>query len=284
MNNKESCPVLKIPKIMGIINCTPDSFFADSRKLNIDSALKQALNMEEQGVDIIDIGGESSRPGADYVSAEQEIQRVIPLIKAIRKQSHIPISLDTRKSETARAAFNEGINMINDISALRDDPKLGPLCAEKNVPVVLMHMQGNPGNMQKAPKYQNIIQEISQFLEAATRRAMDFGIKKENIILDPGIGFGKSLEDNLKILGNLPLFHSPGFPLLIGLSRKSFLGKILDNQAEDRLAGSLAAQLFCALQGADFLRVHDVKETIDILKVFSLLQKYKLPRKNRFML
>ena len=259
--------------VMGIINCTPDSFFAGSRKETGEAALKTALDMIAAGVDIIDIGGESSRPGSQPVSAEEEKQRVIPLIREIREQSGILISVDTYKTEVAAAAIEAGADMVNDIYALRDNPALAELIAGKGVPVILMHMQGNPAQMQQHPSYRDVIAEIIESLENATAFAVKHGISRDLIIWDPGIGFGKRQEDNLLIIKRLQEFKKVGFPLLMGLSRKSFLGKILDKEAEDRLTGTITVNTISILNGADIIRVHDYREAIDTVKIVQAITR-----------
>ncbi|MDR1374382.1 MAG: dihydropteroate synthase, partial [Treponema sp.] len=220
-----------------------------------------------------DFGGESTRPGAEYVSAAEEIRRIIPAIAAFRKHSALPVSVDTRKAETARAALDAGADIINDISALEDDPALGPLCAERGAPAALMHKQGTPPSMQERPRYADIAGELAAYLKAAAGRALDYGIPREHIILDPGIGFGKTPEDNLSILACLAEICPPGYPLLVGLSRKNFLGEITGRAAEDRLAGTLAASAAALFFGASILRVHDVKETADLVKVIYAVKR-----------
>lgn len=259
------------PLVMGIINCTPDSFFEGSRKSAVHEALETALRMEADGADILDIGGESSRPGSAYVPVDEELKRVIPLIEAIRKHTSIPISVDTRKKAVAEAAVLSGADILNDISALADDPELGPYAARVGVPVILMHMKGTPENMQDDPFYDNVMEAVKSALYSAAERARAAGIAKESIILDPGIGFGKRQEDNIDLLKGIKDLKAMGFPLLIGLSRKRFIGNITGREAEDRLAGTIAANLFSAMAGADILRVHDVRETVDALKVMKAL-------------
>lgn len=261
------------PLVMGILNCTPDSFFPGSRTATGPEGLEAAREMINQGADILDIGGESTRPGSRFVSEEDEIRRVVPLIIEIRKESNIPISVDTRKAPVAKAALDAGADMINDVSALRDDPALGNLAAERKVPVILMHKRGTPEIMQVDPHYEDTIGEIKKELMQAVTRALQMGIQPAQIILDPGIGFGKRHIDNLLILKNLDILRETGYPILMGLSRKSFLGRILDNEVEDRLAGSLAANAWCAIQGVEILRVHDVAETVDMVRVLSAIQE-----------
>jgi dihydropteroate synthase len=206
------------------------------------------------------VGGESTRPGSDPVTIEEELSRVIPVIEALSKEIDVPISIDTYKSEVAKKALDAGAEMINDISALRFDPQMKKIAAERQVPIVLMHIKGTPKNMQQNPYYDDVIEEIIKYLKESTKRAKDAGIEKENIIIDPGIGFGKRLEDNLNILKNLKKFSILDCPILVGPSRKSFIGKILDLPVEERLEGSLAALAVSIMNGANIVRVHDVKE------------------------
>ena len=258
--------------VMGILNATPDSFYSGSRRTDLAGGVSAAQAMIDAGVDIIDIGGESSRPGASYIEAEEEIARVVPLISGIREVSDVAISIDTRKAETAEAAIKAGADIINDISALCDDPELGLVAASYDVPVVLMHKRGDPESMQIDPKYTDTIEEILNELEVCIGRARSFGIAEHNIIIDPGIGFGKRLEDNLMILKNLERFKALGYPVLIGLSRKSFIGAVTGADIEDRLAGTIAANMYSAMHGADILRVHDVRETAWMLDILSAIE------------
>ena len=259
--------------VMGILNVTPDSFYAESRKPGLDEAVDSVGKMIDEGAEIIDIGGESSRPGAKYIEAEEEADRIVPVIEAVRGFTDTAISIDTRKSSVAAAALDAGADIINDISALKDDPALGMLAAERDVPVILMHKRGDPENMQINPQYTDAVQEIIDELELCVKRARSFGISRERIILDPGIGFGKRLKDNLAILGSLPRFREMGFQLLIGLSRKSFIGTVTGAEPEDRLAGTLAANMYSVMGGAGILRVHDVKETVWMLRMLSAMEK-----------
>ncbi|MBB6480808.1 dihydropteroate synthase [Spirochaeta isovalerica] len=259
------------PLVMGIINCTPDSFYEGSRKQVVEDALAAARMMIREGAHILDIGGESSRPGSAYVSAEEELRRVVPVIKAIRSESDILISIDTRKAVVARAAVTAGADIVNDISALADDPELGAFAAEQKLPVILMHMKGTPETMQNDPFYEDAVAAVKKSLSEAVERALSAGIDRENIILDPGIGFGKRPEDNLDLIKGIQELKKSGFPLLIGLSRKRFIGHITGRDAADRMAGTLSANLFSAMEGADILRVHDVPETVDALKMLKAL-------------
>jgi dihydropteroate synthase len=253
---------------MGIVNCTPDSFYPASRRCGHDNAVGAALAMEKAGAGVIDLGGESTRPGAAYVSEAEELERVIPVIAGIRKVSGIPLSVDTRKAAVAEAALEAGCSIINDISAGEDDPRIINLAARTGAYLVLMHKQGAPETMQNDPRYQDVVTEVGQYLERAADRAVVGGVARSRIIVDPGLGFGKRFEDNIALLSHLPRLRLSGIPLLVGLSRKSFIGKILDDRpVEGRLAGTLAATFFAIMRGADILRVHDVQETVDLVRV-----------------
>jgi len=262
---------------MGIINCTPDSFYPGSRRQAADEAVETACRMAEDGADILDVGGESTRPGSVFTEAQEELERIIPVIEKVRERIATPISVDTRKKVVAENALKAGADMINDISALRDDPALGPFIGEAQVPVIIMHMRGTPKTMQKDPYYEHTVEEIAEELEESIRRAVQYGIDKNMIIVDPGVGFGKRFHDNLLILKHLSAFKRFGCPLLIGLSRKGFLGAVLSKNGEplpveERLIGSLAANSVAALAGADVLRVHDVKETVEMVRVLQAIQ------------
>ena len=246
--------------IMGILNVTPDSFSDGGKFIHLDKALSQAQYMEKNGADIIDIGGESTRPGAISVSVKEEINRTIPVIEAIRKISNISISIDTYKSEVAEKALLAGADFINDISGLTFDSRMMEIVKKFDVPVVLMHIKGTPRNMQTNPTYIDVIKDLLEFFSFQIQKALDFGIKKEQIIIDPGIGFGKQLNDNFILIRRLKEFSELGFPILIGPSRKSFIGLTLDVPSEDRLEGTLAAVSAGILNGASIVRVHDVKE------------------------
>ncbi len=257
------------PLVMGILNCTPDSF-SDGGKFNsIDSAVAQAVRMETEGAAIIDIGGESTRPGAEQVSAEEERKRVVPVIAAIRTESDIPISIDTTKASVARAAIAAGADIINDISALSFDSEMAAVVRESQVPVILMHMQGTPQTMQQAPQYDSVVKEIIVFLQERKEFCELNGIAHDRIIIDPGIGFGKRLEDNLAILKHLQMFTTLNCPVLVGVSRKSFIEKLMGTHipADSRLGGSLTAALISVQRGAAIVRVHDVAETVQALRL-----------------
>jgi dihydropteroate synthase len=246
---------------MGIINSTPDSFTGDGLVDNIDEILLLADEMIRDGADILDIGGESTRPGSDRVGEDEEINRVLPVITAIKERFDIPLSIDTYKSNVALAAISAGANMVNDISGLKFDNKMADVTADSNVPIVLMHTIGDPKIMQKNPQYDDIIEEIICYLQISSKVALQAGVKKENIIWDPGFGFGKTIEHNLEIIRRLDELKSFGYPVLIGTSRKSTIGKLLnDAPVNDRLEGTAATVALSIANGVDFVRVHDVKE------------------------
>lgn len=254
-------------QIMGILNVTPDSFSDGGKFLSLEEAVVQAKKMIKEGADIIDVGGESSRPGAEPVSPEGELRRVIPVIQKIREQSDISISIDTTKSIVAAQAIEAGATMINDISAGTVDPEMFSVAAQYRVPICLMHMKGKPQTMQENPYYEDVVGEVKEYLRERIAAAMDFGIKKEKILIDPGIGFGKRVEDNLALLKNLDQFQDLGCPILIGTSRKSFIGEITGAEVDQRLPGSLASLGFAYQKGASIFRVHDVAETKQFLQV-----------------
>lgn len=264
--------LLKIGKktiIMGILNVTPDSFSDGGHFYSPDDAIKHAIQMEKEGADIIDVGGESTRPDAKPISKKEEMNRIIPILEELLKKLKNPISVDTYKSEIAKKALDIGANMINDVSALRSDEKLAKIVAEYDIPICLMHMKGEPRNMQINPVYDDVVREIYDFLKERTEYAISQGIKKENIIIDPGIGFGKrtgkGIEDNCEILNRLNELKDLGFPIMVGASRKIFIGNVYGRDkplpVTVRLEGSLAAANTAVMNGADIIRVHDVKET-----------------------
>ncbi len=256
------------PALMGIINVTPDSFSDGGRYLNASAAVEHALRLVEEGADIVDIGGESTRPGAVPVSADDELTRVIPVIEGIRRSSEIPISIDTTKASVAKAALNAGANMINDISAGRFDSEMFALAASKQVPICLMHMKGTPRTMQNDPHYDDVMVEIISFLKESMKLAEEAGVKREMIMIDPGIGFGKTVEDNLIILKRLGELKKLNAPIVIGTSRKSFIGKVLDVNVENRLEGTLATLAASIKGGASILRIHDVASAKRFMKVY----------------
>jgi dihydropteroate synthase len=259
--------------VMGILNCTPDSFFPASRSTTIKDALKTAHEMIEAGVNIIDVGGESTRPGSEGVTEEEEIRRVIPVIHALRDGSDVMISVDTRKKGVAERALDAGADIVNDISGLRHNDELARLVARRGVPVVLMHMRGTPKTMQKQVHYENTISEILRELQASIAAAVGAGIAPEMIIVDPGIGFGKRIQDNLRLIKELASLKALNFPILIGLSRKSFIGEILDRPVERRLIGTITANTLAIINGANIIRVHDVAEAVEMVKIIDSVRR-----------
>jgi len=257
---------LTTPVVMGILNVTPDSFSDAGRFASFDAALAHALEMIEAGAGIIDIGGESTRPGAAEVSEQDEIDRVVPLVAALARRVRVPISVDTSKPGVIRAAIDAGAALINDVRALREPGALEVLAATR-AGVCLMHMQGEPRTMQRDPTYVDVVTEVRAFLRKRVAACLALGITADRIAIDPGIGFGKRLEHNLALLAALPQFVEAGLPLLIGVSRKSLFGTLLGRPVERRLAGGLAIATASALAGANILRVHDVAETVDAVKV-----------------
>jgi dihydropteroate synthase len=259
--------------LMGVLNVTPDSFSDGGRFFKLEEAIKQGLKLAEEGADIIDVGGESTRPGSEPVTIEEELRRVIPVIEELTKRIKMPISIDTYKSRVAKEALDSGASMVNDISGSRSDPEMKKVIAEYDVPVVLMHIKGTPKNMQESPKYENLLEDVKSYLNQSISIAEEAGIGEDKIIIDPGIGFGKTLEDNLKILKNLNEFTELDRPLMIGVSRKSFIGKILDLPTDERLEGSLASMAVAIMNGANILRVHDVKESKRVAKLVDAILK-----------
>lgn len=259
--------------IMGILNATPDSFSDGGRFQTLEKAVARGLQMVEEGADIIDIGGESTRPGAKPVQPLEEIARTVPIIGKLREKTTALISIDTRKAEVARAAVAAGADIINDISALAD-PEMVKVAAETGAGLVLMHMQGVPETMQNDPRYDDVVSNVWNFLEERMEFAVERGVAPEQIALDPGIGFGKTDEHNLALLRGIPALAAAGRPVLIGASRKSFIGRLTGREnPADRLAGSLALAVFSALRGAQILRVHDVKESCDALRLVDTLHR-----------
>ena len=291
-------PLGKKTLVMGIINVTPDSFYSGSRTQGIEEAVERAIQFEELGADIVDIGGESTRPGSTAVQADAEIARVIPVIEGIKKRSNIMISVDTFKSEVASRALECGVKIINDITGLgsafthavpeKEIPDESPfpsveqglgwqhfgrIVAQSGAYIVLMHMRGTPSDMQSRTAYNDVTKEVLAELDLAIQRAVDSGIARERIILDPGIGFAKTAEQNLCLLKNLPLIREKGFPILVGLSRKSFLGVYTGREPADRLASTIAANAISIFQGADIIRVHDIREAVDTVRIVEALEK-----------
>jgi len=257
--------------IMGILNATPDSFSDGGRFFDRSQAIEHALELVRQGADIVDIGGESSRPGADAVSLEEELRRVIPVIEELSGRTDRLISIDTTKAHVARRALEAGAHIVNDISALTVDPLMAEAAAETGAGVILMHMKGTPRTMQAQPTYEDVAGEVHAYLQERLEILTKAGLSLECLAVDPGIGFGKTLEHNLTLLAHLPGLKSLGRPVLVGVSRKSFLGRMTGREPGDRLAASLGAAAYAVLRGADILRVHDVKESCDLARVVDIL-------------
>ncbi|PIW58980.1 dihydropteroate synthase [Shewanella sp. CG12_big_fil_rev_8_21_14_0_65_47_15] len=264
---------LASPIVMGILNVTPDSFSDGGKFTSFELACKHADEMVAQGAKIIDIGGESTRPGAAEVSIEDELARVIPLVNYVAKHHDVWISVDTSKPEVMRQSVAAGAHLINDVRALMEPGAL-EAAAQLNVPICLMHMQGEPRSMQSAPEYQDVVAEVSTFLAERIQACLDAGIPREHLLIDPGFGFGKTLEHNYELLAKLDTFAQFELPILIGLSRKSMIGNLLGRPTLERLAGSLAGAMIAAQKGAHIIRVHDVPETMDMLKVLQATQAY----------
>lgn len=254
------------PLVMGIVNVTPDSFSDGGKYSSVDLAVEHALQLIAEGADILDIGGESTRPGADPVALDEELRRVVPVIEALSKVTTVPLSIDTYKPEVMRAAIEAGADIVNDICALREDGAL-EIVANSNAGVCLMHMQGIPQTMQINPQYTDVVAEVKQFLADRVEACLAHGIARERITLDPGFGFGKTTAHNVALIQHLDSFVELGFPLLVGLSRKSVLGRIAGGDEQQRLHAGLAASVISVMKGAKIVRVHDVKATVDALKV-----------------
>ncbi|MBY6205078.1 dihydropteroate synthase [Halomonas denitrificans] len=258
---------------MGILNVTPDSFSDGGRFHGVDAALEHARRMVADGADLLDVGGESTRPGAEPVDADEELERVVPVIEAIAAELDVPMSIDTMKPEVMRGAVAAGAAMINDVNGLRAEGAI-EAAAELGVPVCVMHMQGEPRTMQSDPTYEDVTEDLLGFFRERIRACTDAGIDPAHLVLDPGFGFGKSLDHNLQLLAELARFRTLGHPLLIGISRKSMLGKITGREvAEDRVAASVAAAVLAAERGGNILRVHDVAETVDAVRVLAAMRE-----------
>lgn len=264
------------PKIMGIVNVTPDSFSDGGKFFNSDNAIEHALKLIDEGADIIDIGGESTRPGANPVTPEEELLRVIPVIKALGSKNAC-ISIDTRNAVVMKAALEAGVSLVNDISALTHDPDGFALIRDSGAEICLMHMAGIPKTMQENVNYNNVLEDIFNYLSNRINVCLDAGISQNKIIIDPGIGFGKSLEHNLLLISNISKFHDLGCRILLGTSRKSFIAALSKNApVHERLGGSISSIIYAASQGVDIVRVHDVKETIQALNVYKAIKSVAL--------
>lgn len=257
--------------VMGILNVTPDSFSDGGKFLNHQAAVEHALRMVGEGADFIDVGGESSRPGSDPISIEEEIRRTAPVIESIASRVSVPISIDTYKSEVARRALEAGATIVNDISAMTMDEHMSEVVARHKATVILMHMKGTPKTMQSDPSYTDVVDEVKEYLAGRIKVARSFGI--EQIVVDPGIGFGKTLQHNLELMKKLRVFRELGVPVLVGPSRKSFIGTILNLPIEERLEGTAAAVSACVLNGAHIVRVHDVRAMMRVAKVADALKQ-----------
>jgi dihydropteroate synthase len=261
------------PLIMGVVNVTPDSFFDGGRYFDTEAAVAHAVRLVEEGADLLDIGAESTRPGADVVNEEEERRRAIPVVTAVAKAVTVPISIDTSKAAVARAALDAGAVLVNDVTALRGDPAMVDVVAQTGAGIVLMHMNGTPRSMQQAPHYDDVVGEISEFFEERIHFAMSHGIVQRQIILDPGIGFGKLLKHNLVLLAQLRRFTLFECPVLVGVSQKGFLGQLLDRPVQERQWGTAAAVAMAVDRGAGILRVHDVRAMKDVVQVATAINR-----------
>jgi dihydropteroate synthase len=262
--------------VMGVLNVTPDSFSDGGQFFNAAAAIEHGLKMAADGAVIIDVGGESTRPGSEGVPAEEQIRRVVPVIEGLRERMEVPISIDTYNVEVAEVALEAGAVMINDITALGDE-RMAKLAGERGVPVVVMHMQGEPLTMQAEPKYEDVVSEVLEFLVGRAKRAEDAGILKERIFIDPGIGFGKTLEHNLSLLRDIEKFVASGYRVLVGTSRKSFIGALTGTKkAAERIYGTAATVALCVAAGVSVVRVHDVAEMVDVVKVTNTIVKARM--------
>ena len=272
--------------VAGVLNVTPDSFYDGGKNSDLGSALSHARRMIEDGADIIDIGGESTRPDSSYVSADEEKLRVIPVIKELSKETHIPISIDTYKAEVAEEAIKAGAQIINDISGLQADDEMARVAAENNTPIIIMHIKGHPHDFPKDPVYDNLIPEIISFFERRIEDAVNSGIAHNNIIIDPGIGFGKKPEHNMAILRQLNDFKCLNLPIMVGTSRKSFISNVLELSDEQnlptsdaRLTGTLVTLIIAVINGANIVRVHDVREAVQAIKMYRAIESAKCEEK-----
>ncbi len=258
--------------VMGIVNTTPDSFADGGRFPDTGSAVDHALRLADDGAVIIDIGGESTRPGSDPVSSDEELRRVVPVIERLAKRGNVALSIDTQKPAVARAALDAGASIVNDVAANRESPEMWQVVAEARAGYVCMHMQGTPQTMQAKPSYEDVLREVGNFFTERLARLADHGVSGGQVALDPGIGFGKKLEHNIKLLRELNQFTSKECPLLVGVSRKSFIGKLFGTPLEERLAASLACAVWSAIEGAHVVRVHDVAETVQAVRMAEALK------------
>ena len=259
------------PLLMGVVNVTPDSFSDGGRYVDPDRAVAHALQLVEDGADIVDVGGESTRPGAAPVTGEEEGRRILPVVARLARECGAAISVDTRKATVAERALAEGASIVNDVSALTQDPRMPEVAREFGAGVILMHMRGEPRTMQEDPRYGNVIREVSDYLAGRVGELVEKGLRLDTLAIDPGVGFGKTLEHNVQLLAGLDEMCAGEQPVVVGLSRKSFLGKLTGREVDERLAASLAGLAFCVLRGAHVLRVHDVLESWDVGRVLTAL-------------
>jgi len=262
--------------VMGVLNVTPDSFSDGGHYFETDRAIEHGIEMDRDGADIIDIGGESTRPYSEPVSAAEEMDRVIPVIEALRKEISAPISIDTCKAQVARQALTAGASMINDISALRFDPEMAGMAAQADVPVILMHMKGTPGDMQKNPVYGDLLLEITDFLREAVDRCEAAGVRRDLTVVDPGIGFGKTFDHNLQIIRELHRFQCLDRPILLGPSNKAFIGHILNKEPHERDTGTMAAIAAGVMNGAHMVRAHDVRKAVETVRIIDAIKRGKV--------
>ncbi len=258
--------------VMGVLNVTPDSFSDGGRYVKVNKAVERALEMAREGADIIDVGGESTRPFSQKISSDEELDRVIPVIEGISKELTIPVSIDTYKGVVAQESLDAGASIINDISALGFDPQMGSIAAQAKVPLILMHMKGTPQNMQEAPVYDDVISDILTFLKDSINRAKMAGVREDLIIVDPGIGFGKTFDNNLQIIKELSRFKQLNRPLLLGSSNKAFIGHILDKSPDERDAGTMATIAAGVMNGAHIVRVHNVQKAVETVRIIDAIK------------
>ncbi|MBI3312335.1 MAG: dihydropteroate synthase [Candidatus Omnitrophica bacterium] len=269
---KFSLPLGERTLVMGILNVTPDSFSDGARFLDPRKAVAHALRMEKEGADLIDIGGESTRPGAPAVPVREELRRILPVIERLSTRLRVPISVDSSKASVVEAALRAGASLVNDVTALRD-PRMASVVARAGVPVILMHMRGTPRTMRRLARYRSLVPEVLRELKLSIRKALSSDIRRDRILIDPGIGFAKSPQDSLTLLRELSRFKKLGFPVVVGPSRKSFIGRVLGHPAEDRLFGTAAAVAFSVAEGANIVRVHDVRAMSQVVRVADAIRR-----------
>ena len=257
---------------MGVLNVTPDSFSDGGAFQDPDAAVQRGIRMASDGADLIDVGGESTRPGSQPVPLEEELRRVLPVIRHLAKAVRIPLSIDTSKADVAAQALEAGASIINDVTALRGDPAMAGVVARSRAAVILMHMRGTPQTMQRRPRYRDVVSDVSAFLLEAARQAQEAGVDRSRILMDPGLGFGKTVAHNLALLRGLPRLVSLGFPVVVGPSRKSFIGALLDADVSNRLGGTLACVAYAQRHGAQIVRVHDVQPAAQLVRILEALE------------